>query len=119
MSVILLSVGGACGAVFRYILGLFFSKKISAPFPIAMLLVNVLGSFGLGVSYRLIPNHTYEDLVFMTIAVGFFGAFTTFSTFSMEAVLLLRAKRWLACVAYVTLTIIGSVVMFAVGFGRT
>ena len=121
MNLLLLSIGGATGAICRYLLGLTIMKQCpSPPFPIAMLVVNILGSLGLGVFlgayYGSIPLGAYEDPAFLMIAIGFFGAFTTFSTFSTESVQLLQKKSWKRLFIYVGLSIVGSVLVFVLGF---
>lgn len=121
MNLLLVSIGGATGAICRYLLGLIIMKQCpSPPFPIAMLVVNILGSLGLGVFfgtyYGSIPLGAYEEPAFLIIAIGFFGAFTTFSTFSTESVQLLQRKSWKALFTYVGLSIVGSVLMFMLGF---
>jgi CrcB protein len=92
----------------------------SPPFPIAMLVVNLLGSFGLGsfygAYYGAIPLGAYEEPVFLLVGLGFFGAFTTFSTFSTESVQLVQKKAWKPLFFYICLSIVGSVVMFVLGF---
>ncbi|MBP1970472.1 CrcB protein [Virgibacillus natechei] len=96
MNILLLSMSGGLGAICRYLLGLAIMKKNPYPeIPIAMLTVNVIGSFGLGV---------------------FFGAFTTFSTFSMEAVELLREKKYRKALIYISISLIGSVITFSIGY---
>ncbi|MCM3715811.1 fluoride efflux transporter CrcB [Halalkalibacter oceani] len=114
------SAGGAAGAVSRYVLGLYIMKKlVSQPFPLAMLIVNVLGSFGLGFFYgayfQQIPQ-AYEEPLFLFLALGYFGAFTTFSTFSVEAVQLYQQRRWLHLFLYMGLSIFGSICLFMTGF---
>ncbi|WP_227939922.1 fluoride efflux transporter CrcB [Alkalihalobacillus deserti] len=121
MSILLVSLGGTIGAISRYLLGLAFMKQFSSPpFPVAMLMVNILGSLGLGVFYgayyETIPLGVYEEPAFLLIAIGFFGAFTTFSTFSTETILLLHNKKWKALISYVGLSIFGSIFLFMFGF---
>ncbi|MCM3761066.1 fluoride efflux transporter CrcB [Alkalihalobacillus oceani] len=113
-------IGGAAGAVSRYILGLYLMKKlVFQPFPLSMLIVNALGSLGLGVFYRSyfqqIPE-AYDEPLFLFLALGYFGAFTTFSTFSVEAVQLYQQKRWLHLFLYTGLTVFGSICLFMIGF---
>lgn len=121
MNFLLVSIGGAIGAISRYLLGLTFMKRYpNPPFPVSMLLVNILGSLGLGTFYGLyygaIPLAAYEEPFFLFIAIGFFGAFTTFSTFSTEAILLLQEKRWKALFFYISLSVLGSILVFMLGF---
>ncbi len=82
--VLLVGLGGFCGAVARYLVsGLML--KVSAEFPWGTLVVNVLGSFLLGFLMALVtetlaisPNER------LFLAIGFLGSFTTFSTFIYE-----------------------------------
>lgn len=121
MSLFLLSLGGGLGAIARYLLGMALMKNNpQPPIPVAMLTVNLLGALGLGLfwgSYiSSIPGSAYEDRWFLGIALGFFGAFTTFSTFSMEAMELLRQKEYKKALAYISLSLFGSILMFALGY---
>ncbi len=82
-------VGGAVGALARWRIGLAFAGDPAA-FPWATFFVNVTGAFGLGVvavllSERLRPTRFMRPLV----AIGFFGAYTTFSTMAVEGVKLI------------------------------
>ncbi|OLS35644.1 chromosome condensation protein CrcB [Alkalihalophilus pseudofirmus] len=121
MSIFLLALGGAIGAVTRYLLGLIIMKKFpKPPVPTAMLLVNILGSFGLGAFlggyFGEVPLGAYEDPLFLSIGLGFFGAFTTYSTFSVESVMLIEQKEWRKLLAYIGLSILGSIITFMLGF---
>ncbi|WP_059106101.1 fluoride efflux transporter CrcB [Shouchella shacheensis] len=121
MNILLLSIGGGVGAICRYLLGLAMMKKYPhPPIPIAMLFVNVTGSFGLGLFFGayfgLIPAHVSDDRWFLGLGVGFFGAFTTFSTFSMEAMHLLRERQNKEAFIYITGSLIGSLIAFAFGY---
>lgn len=115
-------IGGSLGAILRYLLGLFMMKKYSnPPFPLAMLVVNILGSAGLGAFYgyyynAMPPTTAYSDSLFLTIAIGFFGAFTTFSTFSVEAMMLLQRQSYKALSIYIGLSFIGSIGFFLLFF---
>jgi CrcB protein len=88
--VLLVAAGGAAGCVARHLVGLALPGA-SAGFPWGTLLVNVAGSFALGVVLGALPPGAAGRLLFGT---GFCGGFTTFSTFAAEAVAL--ADRGLA-----------------------
>lgn len=96
MTYVLVAFAGALGALARYGIGLTLTGTL---FPWATLTVNVVGSallgLLLGAGMRLDPS------VVTVLGVGFLGAFTTFSTFSAEALLLLREGRGSAALAYV------------------
>ncbi|WP_018924063.1 fluoride efflux transporter CrcB [Salsuginibacillus kocurii] len=121
MNITLLMLGGAAGSILRYLLGKAVMSAVpNPPFPTAMLVVNILGALGLGLfigfNYSSVPFDIYSDTLYLTIGLGFFGAFTTFSTFSVEAFQLLEKRRLGACFAYITLSFAGSLLLFAVGF---
>ncbi|MBD8069238.1 fluoride efflux transporter CrcB [Bacillus sp. PS06] len=113
---VFVAIGGTAGAILRFLLGLLFMKRFPhPPFPIAMVIVNILGSFGLGVTLALYNLESPTSL-YNLIVVGFFGAFTTFSTFSMEAVELFQKKQYRSGILYVVCTIGGSISLFSIGF---
>ncbi|ADU28587.1 fluoride efflux transporter CrcB [Evansella cellulosilytica] len=121
MNILFVALGGGIGAVCRYFLGVWLKTNTKERFiPTAMLIVNVLGSFGLGlflnIVYGAIPLLVDAELPFLLIGIGFFGAFTTYSTFSVEAVTLLQKKKWKAFTSYVVLSIGGSIAAFIIAF---
>ncbi|WP_027963948.1 fluoride efflux transporter CrcB [Halalkalibacillus halophilus] len=112
MDILFIALGGAVGAIARFYIGIFL-KRDQHQFPLAILLINLIGALGLGVFLSL---YTYENTTATVISVGFFGAFTTFSTFSMEALNLIKAKRLTHFIWYVGLSIVGAIALFAFGF---
>jgi len=85
------AIGGACGAMMRFWLAAAVQRAAGGAFPWGTLTVNVLGSFLLGFLFVwLIERSTVGELVRLAITVGFLGAFTTFSTFSVETVRLMQ-----------------------------
>jgi len=106
------AVGGALGAVSRYWLMLWIGSLAGTRFPWGTALVNVLGSVVIGVLYvliseRLVLSEQWRGL----LVVGYLGAFTTFSTFSLDTLLLLQDGRWLPALGYVA----GSVLLCLAG----
>ena len=90
-------VAGACGALSRQGVGKLMEVLVGQPSPLGTLCVNVVGSFLLGAlaATALTPN-VLSPTLRMVLGVGFLGAFTTFSTFSVETLDLLRTGRTLA-----------------------
>ena len=87
----LVALGGALGSVSRFLLGPALQRAFNATFPVGTLFINILGSLILGFVMRLTiegVNVTPEARAF--IAIGFCGGFTTFSTFTYEALRLLE-----------------------------
>ena len=83
---IAVAVGGALGAVARYAISTWIFDSTSHKFPYATLSVNVLGSFVMGVLFVLILEKGLLPPEWRgVLMIGFLGAFTTFSTFSLDA----------------------------------
>lgn len=105
----LIGVGGGLGAVTRYLLGSFIGKK--GEFPLATLVINVIGSFLLG----LLSGHMNDTLEYL-LCIGFLGGFTTYSTFGYEAVNLILKKEYLLAALYVVSSILVSFIACYIGF---
>ncbi|MBM3686220.1 MAG: CrcB family protein [Actinobacteria bacterium] len=103
---LLVAVGGALGAVVRYVLVTHWSGR----FPWSILVANLAGSFGLGV---LLGSASPGLLLFA--GVGFCGALTTFSTFALDTLVLVREGRVAASAGNVATSLAGSVIAVIAG----
>ena len=102
------AAGGATGALLRFASNDAMTRAVGSGFPWGILLVNVVGSMAMGVLYVLLSEQELLPGPWrMALTVGLLGAFTTFSTFSLQAVQLLESGRLLAALAYC----MGSVVL--------
>ncbi len=116
MRIFLLIVCGSIGTLARYGLqGLVYDRTGTA-FPTGTLVVNLSGCFLLGG----IGEFALERLVIppdwrIAITVGFFGAFTTFSSFSWETIHLLEDGEWLRALLYFGLSVIGGLMLTFAG----
>ncbi len=104
MNYILIFLAGGLGSLLRYAIGLILP---SCFFPWATVAINVIGSFTLGLLGGLGLRMGWSDDLQLALTVGLCGGFTTFSTFSKEALSLATTGRWGAFSLYV----IGSVVI--------
>jgi CrcB protein len=96
-----IALGGAGGAVSRHLLANWIYRASDGIFPYATLLVNMLGSIAIGILYVVLVERDFFHPDWRgVLIVGFLGAFTTFSTFSMETVALLEAGHTGLAVAY-------------------
>ena len=85
------AAGGAAGAVLRWLMAAGIQRLAGGAFPWGTFAVNALGSFLLGFLFVwLIERSTASELVRLALTVGFLGAFTTFSTYSLESLRLLQ-----------------------------
>ncbi len=99
------ALGGAVGASLRYLISLFMIQVFGTGFPFGTLLVNVIGSFFMGIVYAY-GEHMHESHVLKAvISVGMLGALTTFSTFSNETLLLFQRGEWLQAFLNVLLNV--------------
>ncbi|GAW91858.1 fluoride efflux transporter CrcB [Calderihabitans maritimus] len=85
------ALGGALGAVFRFSLSSWIFNRMGDHFPYGTFAVNIIGCFLLGLFYSLsIEKSVISANVRTLVAVGMLGAFTTFSTFSNESLVLIQ-----------------------------
>lgn len=89
-SILLVGAGGAIGAVLRYAVSGAAYRILGASFPWGTLAVNVLGCFIIGVAWALAEESTVSPAARVFFLTGILGAFTTFSTFGLETINLLR-----------------------------
>lgn len=102
-----IAIGGAIGACLRFALSEWMLHLFGRAFPFGTLLVNILGSFVIGLLYGLLITEQIAPNPWrIFIGIGVLGAFTTFSTFSMDTVLLLQQGDWLKAVANVVLNLV-------------
>jgi len=99
MTVALLVLAGALGALARYEVELAVRRRAGATFPYGTLLINVSGALVLGVLTGLAVHHGVSARVVTVAGTGLLGAYTTFSTFSFDTVALAEAGRLRAAAA--------------------
>lgn len=107
MRLLLIAVFGAIGTLARYGLQGLVQVKMGSTFPYGTLAINLTGCFFLG----LIGQFTLNRMVIspelrMAIAVGFFGGYTTFSSFGWETAKMLEAGEWLWATTYVAASVV-------------
>ena len=116
--IFLISAGAILGANARYWLGDWAARRWGSGFPYGTLLINLSGSFILGLFMTLALNRWMLDTRWrLLIAVGFLGAYTTFSTYTYESITLLLNGQWGSGL----FNLLGSAVLgvLAVGLGIT
>jgi len=104
---LLVMLGGAIGAALRYGLGAWVQGLWGPGFPWSTFLINITGSFLIGLVLRLSLEGAMSPEWRLFLAVGLLGGYTTFSTFSWETLTLVQQGEWLKAFLYVA----GSVVL--------
>jgi CrcB protein len=112
----LVALGGAAGAVARYWLSGLVYRFAGPGFPWGTLVVNVLGCFAIGIVVVALESTLQSPAVRAAVAIGFLGAFTTFSTYSYEALALLQDGEWARAGAYVGGSVVLGLLAVAAGF---
>lgn len=114
----MVALGGALGALCRFGATKWINSAWGYPFPLATMSINVLGSFLMGIAFVIVSERMVSLEAFRPlIMVGFLGAFTTFSTFSLEIVSLLNQQAWLSAVSYLSLSCVLGVLALTAGIG--
>ncbi len=106
VKVLFVALGGASGAVARYLINISPLGNFLQPFPFHTFIINVTGSFLIGLLAAKVEMNESMKLLLLT---GFLGAYTTFSAFELETFTLMRERNLLTAILYVGLS-------FAVGF---
>ena len=111
------ALGGAIGAMGRYLVIITMGSMVGTMIPVGTLTVNIVGSFAMGI---LVPLIGVGDLVSQELraflTVGLLGAFTTFSTFSMDVVVLFQRDAIGVAALYLSLSVFLSIAAFVAGY---
>lgn len=112
----MLIVFGAAGTLARYGLQGLVQQRAGSSYPSGTLAVNLIGCFLLGgVAQYGLAHLTIPPEWRIGITIGFFGAFTTFSTFSWETVQLLQDGEWWQATTYVAASVLGGLLAVVLG----
>ncbi len=107
-NIIMVGLGGFVGCTLRYLLSL--AIKFDS-FPLSLVLINALGSFMIGIfSILFRENFISSPHVYLLLTTGLLGGFTSFSTFSLETILLFERGKIMLGIIHILLTVIVCVV---------
>ena len=111
MDIILVGIGGGIGALLRYVFGKLIKDNTDFYIPVNTMIINIIGSFLLGVSVVKMNDHHLATLV----QTGVLGGFTTFSTFMVEGFGLLREDGLKYMLKYLIPTVVLGIIFFLIG----
>jgi len=119
-AVLLVALGGALGAVGRYLIGGMALRAFGPGYPWGTLIANVLGSFLMGVlvgwlGARLPQGEGGANQFRLLLGVGLLGGFTTFSAFSHEAVQIIEKKTYGLAAGYISASVVLSIGALVLG----
>ena len=116
MNLLIIALGGALGAVSRFLLGNGMSRALGSALPYGTFVINIVGCFAMGLLMTIIVDREMIPAAWrLFLCVGFLGGFTTFSSFGYEALMLLTEGRLLAVLAYVGGSVVLGLVAAAAG----
>lgn len=111
--ILIIGLGGFIGAISRYLLYITLKPFDMLGVNVSILTINILGCFLLGIANSFFGEKS--DSYSLFICTGILGAFTTFSTFSLEAIDLLSDKKYAESLIYISLSVILGIIGFALG----
>ena len=115
-NIIAVGAGSFIGGIARYLVSLVM-KGISKGFPWATLLVNLLGCLIIGLLWGFLSRNASESTSWgLFLTVGLCGGFTTFSTFSKEALTMLQTGQIWGFASYIALSILAGIALVALGY---
>ena len=115
-NIIAVGAGSFIGGIARYLVSLAM-KGISKGFPWATVLVNLIGCLIIGLLWGFLSRNASESTSWgLFLTVGLCGGFTTFSTFSKEALTMLQTGQIWGFASYITLSILAGIALVAIGY---
>lgn len=110
MNILLVFIGGGIGSVLRFLLNKTILGFTGTGFPYGVLLINIIGSFVIGLVAgfikRDIPITFTPEQIINFVMVGILGGFTTFSAFSLEVVTMINEQRYSTALIYIISSVV-------------
>ena len=116
IKMIIIGAGGFLGAVTRYAVGLWVGQRWGRSFPLGTFVINISGSLLIGLLMPLLTERFVANPQWrLFLAVGFLGAYTTFSTFEYETGMLVRDGEWLIAFLNIVLSVTAGFIALKLG----
>ena len=115
MNLLLVMLGGAIGAGARHLVGRATLAAFGPAYPWGTLTVNLVGGLLMGLLAGGLTRFGGGEPARLLLGVGVLGGFTTFSAFSLDAILMIERGDWPSAVGYVLVSVIGSILALAGG----
>ncbi len=121
VTILLVGVGGAFGSMARFSLAFWVTKLMGKSFPYGILLVNILGCLLIGILAAYFQKTKLFDHIMglhlrSLLITGFLGGFTTFSSFTLDALMLFEKGFWFKALSYIILSVVVSMIAVTLGF---
>ncbi len=113
---VLLCLAGGVGAALRYVVDALIRRRVSSTFPWPTALINLPGSFVLGLLTGLVAGRFVGTELSLVLGTGFLGGYTTFSTASYETVELVRARHYGTALLYGVGVLASGIALAAAGY---
>lgn len=114
VQVISVAVGAACGALLRWVTGLWLNAHWSG-FPLGTLAVNCVGGFLIGMALVWFER-TPDETLRLLLVTGFLGGLTTFSSYSVESLVMIQRGEWALAIVHTLAHVLGALGCAALGF---
>ena len=113
IKVLILITGGAIGSALRYWVSMWVQRSMLYSFPFGILSVNVIGSFLIGFCWSLAEDYNFSVNTRAFLFIGLFGGFTTFSSFALDTMSLMKTGDYkLAFINILASNILGLIAVF-------
>lgn len=114
---LLVAVGGAIGSMARYGSGIVVARMWHSSFPLGTMLINIAGSLLMGLFIGFLARSTpaWQGDARLFVAVGVLGGFTTFSSFSLDAIAMMERGEWASAATYVIGSVLAGLAALFVG----
>ncbi|WP_121628596.1 fluoride efflux transporter FluC [Poseidonibacter antarcticus] len=114
-TILAIGAGGFLGAIIRAYSVHFSNKYIPLDIPVGVLIVNIIGSFIIGILFAYFAHITVSESLKAFLTTGFLGALTTYSTFAIESYLLFGTSIYLA-ITNILLNVFGTIISAGMGY---